>query len=165
MQSVLVRLARIDEAELINEIKINAYVPTYQGLIGTVPSPAREDYRTRIESGHVWIAEWSGTAAAVMAVDEKIGYLMIYSVAVDPRWQGKGLAKALFAQAEQYAIRNSLPELRLHTNSKMLKNIALYEKLGFTKTGKRPHPSREGHYLIDMAKPILNETMHQTGAG
>jgi ribosomal protein S18 acetylase RimI-like enzyme len=49
-----------------------------------------------------------------------------------------------------------LRELRLYTNTRMRRNVALYTSCGFVETGERPHPSRPGEELVDMAKPVGN---------
>lgn len=45
-----------------------------------------------------------------------------------------------------------LPEVRLYTNAKMERNIALYKAYGFHETGRRPNPYRPGWTIVDMAK-------------
>ena len=149
-----IRLAKTDEAGLVRDIKASAYVPAYREFVGAVPRPAFEDYQKRIESGDVWIAEILDKPVAVLVVEANPDFLMVYSVAVDPRWQGKGLGKALLAYADQCAIKRGLREIRLHTNSKLLRNIGLYESSGFVRIGERPHPNQPGQVLIDMAKTI-----------
>jgi ribosomal protein S18 acetylase RimI-like enzyme len=84
---------------------------------------------------------------------------MIYSIAVAPEFQGRGLAKALLAHAEDFAGKKMLLELRLYTNKRMQRNVALYVSYGFAKSGERPHPSREGEVLIDMVKPVKKASL------
>jgi ribosomal protein S18 acetylase RimI-like enzyme len=47
-----------------------------------------------------------------------------------------------------------LPEVRLYTNSRMERNIALYSAYGYRETGRRANPYRPGWTLVDMAKPV-----------
>ncbi|TIT50241.1 MAG: GNAT family N-acetyltransferase, partial [Mesorhizobium sp.] len=47
-----------------------------------------------------------------------------------------------------------LPEVRLYTNAKMERNIALYKEYGFHETGRRPNPYRPGWTIVDMAKTV-----------
>ena len=53
-----------------------------------------------------------------------------------PDRQGRGFGRALLGFAEIEARRLGLTELRLYTHEKMTENIALYERLGFTETGR-----------------------------
>jgi ribosomal protein S18 acetylase RimI-like enzyme len=127
-------------------------VRAYQAVIGAVPKPAVEDYTDRIGSGDVWIAEIGHEPCGVLVLERGRDFLMIYSVAVDPCYQGKGIGKALLAHAEKCAVEAGLPEIRLYTNERMEPNAALYRRCGFAEIGKRPHPTRKNEVLIDMAK-------------
>ena len=148
------RLATADDAALVQAISASAYIPAYQAVVGAVPRPAFEDYAPRIRSGCVWIAEVGGDARGILVLEEGPDFLMIYSVAVDPRYQGEGLGRALLAHAERCAIDKQVRELRLYTNRRMQRNVSLYASCGFVETGERPHPSRPGEVLVDMMKAV-----------
>ncbi len=148
------RLARADDAGNVSDISERAYVPAYEAIIGTAPKPAWEDYTQRIADGRVWLAEIGGEIAGVLVVETGPNFLLIYSIAVDPDFQGKGLGLALLRQAEALAAEMRLNEVRLYTNSRMEANIRLYLKAGFRRIGERPHPSRIGEMLTDMSKPV-----------
>ncbi len=148
------RLAVANDARSVSDISRKAYVPAYEPVIGTAPKPAWEDYSQRIADGCVWLAEIGGETAGVLVVEKGPGFLLIYSIAVDPAFQGKGLGLALLGQAEKVAAGMGLDELRLYTNSRMEANIRLYHRAGFHRTGERPHPSRAGEVLTDMSKSI-----------
>ncbi len=149
------RLARAGDADLVRRISAQAYTPAYLDVIGAVPKPATEDYAGRIATGGAWILEDSGEAIGVLVLEPAADHLAIYSVAVLPSAQGRGLGKALLAFAGDLARRRGLPELRLYTNARMTKNLALYRGAGFVETGRRPHPSRAGEVLVDLAKRVV----------
>jgi ribosomal protein S18 acetylase RimI-like enzyme len=109
-------------------------------VIGAVPKPAFEDYRSRIQDGNVWIAEVDGEAAGILVLEEEQDFLTIYSIAVAPEFQGRGLAKALLAHAEDYADKKMLPELRLYTNKRMQRNVSLYVTMALSKVASAPIP-------------------------
>jgi len=46
------------------------------------------------------------------------------------------------------------PEMRLYTNARMERNIALYSAFGFQETGRRPNPYRPGWTVVDMTKKV-----------
>lgn len=149
-----VRAARLSDAAAVREISAEAYVPIYQAVIGAVPKPAHEDYTGRIERGEVWMLEADGGPAGVLVLEPKASYLVVYSVAVRPRYQGRGYGKLLLAFAEQRAAAEGLAELRPYTNSRMGRNLAFYRDCGFSETGLRPHPIRPGEVVVDMVKVV-----------
>ena len=146
------------DAELAQRISEKAYTRAYRDVIGAVPRPATEDYTDRVAAGGVWILEHVerrvGTAVGVLVVEPAVDHLEIYSVAVLPSTQGRGFGKALLAFAAELAAHEGLRELRLYTNRRMEKNVALYRSAGFVATGERPHPSRPGEFLVDMSKRL-----------
>lgn len=119
-----------------------------------MPRPAFEDYADRILSGSVWLADVAGEACGVLVLEDGPGVLLVYSIAVAPRHQGQGSGRTLLAHAERCARARNVPELRLHTNRRMRRNVALYASCGFVEVGERPHPSRPGEVLVDMAKTV-----------
>ncbi len=74
------------------------------------------------------------------------------SVAVAPDRQSRGHGLALLQFAETLATQAGLTELRLYTNGRMERNIALYAALGYRETGRRPNPQRPGWTIVDMVK-------------
>ena len=56
--------------------------------------------------------------------------------------------------ADQRAIAVGLAVIRLYTNVRMEKNIALYRRHGYAEAGTRPHPSRAGEVLVDMVRAV-----------
>ena len=119
-------------------------------VLGTVPKPATEDYRTRIEKGEVWLLEIGGEPTGIAILEVNTDHLLIYSIAVRPDSQGKGYGRALLDFADIRAIEAGLHEVRLYTNERMERNLTLYRNHGFVEVGTRPHPSRPGQVLVDM---------------
>ena len=77
---------------------------------------------------------------------EITGYLLIifhrgtrlarlYSIAVAPQWQGKGIARLLMDSGEAEAQRRGALYFRLEVNNTNARAIGLYESLGFNKFG------------------------------
>ena len=154
MTEPVFRLAALQDASQVQTISAEAYIPAYQATIGAVPKPAFEDYSNRIHAGNVWLAEIDKEAVGVLVLDPMPNYLLVYSIAVIPDKQGHGLGKSLLAFSELRARAINLSEIRLYTNVRMKKNVALYRASGFIDIGTRPHPSRFGEAIVDMAKML-----------
>ncbi|RUX44959.1 N-acetyltransferase [Mesorhizobium sp. M4A.F.Ca.ET.020.02.1.1] len=130
-----------------------AYAP-YTALLGAPPMPVTEDYGPRIERGEVWLLESGAELAGLIVLERHADHVMIFSVAVPPTFQGRGHGIKLLNFADEQTQSWGLPEVRLYTNSRMERNIALYAAYGFRETGRRAHPYRPGWIVVDMVKPV-----------
>ncbi|TJV01635.1 MAG: GNAT family N-acetyltransferase [Mesorhizobium sp.] len=151
------RAARPDDLAAIVSLTQAAYAP-YTALFGGPPIPVTEDYAPRIGRGEVWLLESGSELAGVLTLERHDDHAMIFCVAVSPAFQGKGFGIKLLNHADQQTRLWGLPETRLYTNAKMERNIALYLAYGYRETGRRPNPYRPGWMLVDMAKPIDENT-------
>ncbi|MEK6958848.1 MAG: GNAT family N-acetyltransferase [archaeon] len=61
--------------------------------------------------------------------------LIVHQLAVDPKLQGKGIAKELMAFAEEYAKKEGSKSVRLDTYSKNTPSNNFYKKLGYEFVG------------------------------
>ncbi len=147
------RLARLDDLSAIVSLTTVAYAP-YTALFGTPPIPVTEDYAPRIEHGEVWLLEDGSELAGLIVIERHDDHAMIFSVAVSPAFQDRKLGIRLLDFADEQTRSWELPEVRLYTNSRMERNIALYTAYGYRETGRRPNPYRPGWVLVDMAKPV-----------
>jgi ribosomal protein S18 acetylase RimI-like enzyme len=126
----------------------------YTALFGAPPMPVTEDYAPRIERGEVWLLESGSELAGLIVIERHPDHAMIFSVAVSPAFQGRKLGIALLNFADEQTRLWGLPQVRLYTNSRMERNIALYTAYGFHETGRRANPYRPGWTLVDMAKAL-----------
>ncbi|TPL51459.1 GNAT family N-acetyltransferase [Mesorhizobium sp. B2-4-6] len=147
------RLARPDDLAAVVALTTEAYAP-YTPIFGGPPVPVTEDYAPRIERGEVWLLEEGSQLAGLIVIERHPDHAMIFSVAVSPAFQGRKLGIALLGFADEQARAWGVPEVRLYTNSRMERNIALYAAYGYRETGRRPNPYRSGWILVDMAKPV-----------
>lgn len=146
------RLAATDDLDAIVRLTEQAYRP-YTELYDAPPIPVTEDYVPRIAGGEVWLLESAGKVAGLIVLEDEADHLMIFSIAVAPECQGRGLGRELLRFADAQAIKAGYDEVRLYTNARMERNIALYEAFGYRETGRWPNPVRPGWTLVDMAKP------------
>jgi GNAT superfamily N-acetyltransferase len=130
---VTIRRARPDEAPLLRALVERAYAP-WVPVVGRRPMPMDDDYKARVAAGEAWVLEEAGAVRGVLVLEEHVDHLLIDNVAVEPARRGKGDGRALLDFAEAEARRRGLPEVRLYTNEKMERNIALYAARGYTET-------------------------------
>jgi ribosomal protein S18 acetylase RimI-like enzyme len=149
----MLRLASPDVLETVVALTTAAYEP-YTQLFGYPPIPVTEDYAPRIERGEVWLLEAEGTVAGLAVAERHADHLMLFSIAVSPAFQRRGLGLAILRWLEGKAREWARPEIRLYTNARMERNIALYSTFGFRETGRRPNPHRPGWVVVDMAKQV-----------
>ena len=148
-----IRKAVVGDLQAVVSLTTAAYAP-YTSLLDAPPIPVTEDYAPRIARGEVWLLESGGELAGVLTLERHEDHAMIFSVAVSPAFQGKGFGIKLLSHADQQTRSWGLPEIRLYTNAKMERNIALYLAYGYRETGRRPNPYRPGWTLVDMAKAV-----------
>jgi ribosomal protein S18 acetylase RimI-like enzyme len=127
----------------------------YITRMGKTPGPMLDDYERRQRDAQLYIArigaEHVGVAVLVRADD----HLQLDNVAVHPRWQGRGIGRALIAFAEETARAQGAPELRLYTHVTMVENIALYGRLGFEETRRT---LEDGYERVFMRKLLAAVT-------
>jgi GNAT superfamily N-acetyltransferase len=97
------------------------------------------DFAAAIAQHDVWLLEDDDGLAAVLELDDRDDHLWIENVAVDPKRQGRGLGRWLLGFAEGEARRLGRSELRLMTNERYTKNIAMYERYGYRETHREPY--------------------------
>lgn len=126
----------------------------YLARLGYEPKPMAADYRALAVDYALWVLSDNSACRGVLVLKDEADHLLIYSVAIDPAWQGRGLGRRLMAFAEDEARRRGLPELRLYTNAAMHENVAFYAALGYRETARRPHPRISGSTLVFMSKAL-----------
>ena len=149
-----IRRAGPGDADMVQRISADAYIPAYVAVLGTIPKPATEDYGPRIERGEVWILDIEGEPTGTAVLERNTDHLLIYSIVVKPEARQKGYGRALHDFADKRAVELGLHEVRLYTNEQMERNLRLYRQHGFLQIGKRPHPSRPGQVLVDMLRKL-----------
>ena len=148
-----IRPATPADLAAVVQLTADAYAP-YTALLGAPPIPVTEDYAPRIARGEVSLIEVEGQPAGLIVLERHPDHAMIFSVAVSPHFQGRRLGIQLLDFAVARTRSWTLPELRLYTNARMERNIALYAAYGFQETGRRPNPYRPGWVLVDMSMGV-----------
>jgi ribosomal protein S18 acetylase RimI-like enzyme len=120
------------------------------------PSALRETEATvaaGIAGGGGACAEAAGLLVGVVLWAAQDGGLYIGRLSVRPGWRGRGIARALVAEAEAEARRRRLPRLLLSTRLALADNRRLFASCGFRETGQHAHPGYAVPTFVDMEKP------------
>ena len=99
--------------------------------------PMDDDYAARCAAGEAWLFERDGALLGAVVIEDAPDHLWLDNVAVEPHRHGEGLGRALMAFVEEEARRRGHAEVRLLTNERMARNIALYLRLGYVETERR----------------------------
>jgi ribosomal protein S18 acetylase RimI-like enzyme len=134
----------------IAAIAQDAYA-VYIPVIGRKPEPITVDYGDIVAAGDTWVIDAQGRVIASLVLRDGIDHLLIWSVAVASDHQHQGLGRQLLDWAETQARLRGRPELRLYTNARMTRNIAIYARHGYTQTGREERGDR---VLVHMAKKV-----------
>ncbi len=110
-----------------------------------------------IDAGDLWLAELDGQLAGIAAITTKqepeyaqVGWdinepaIVTHRLAVDLRFQGRGVAVALLNQAEKVANQRAIPLLRIDTNTQNQATQRLFPKVGYQFAGEISLGFREG---------------------
>ncbi len=109
----------------------------YVRRIGKRPGPMREDYRRVVRERSVTVAEEGGKVVGVLVAGPARRGFLLDNVAVHPAVQGRGVGRALLAQAEGEAKRAGHRSIWLYTHERMTENRALYERIGYVEVARR----------------------------
>jgi ribosomal protein S18 acetylase RimI-like enzyme len=149
-EEIAIRKATPGDAETIARITNAAYAK-YVPLMGRKPQPMTADYQRIVAEHPVWIVSIDERPAGVLVLMHEPDAMLIYSVAIAPEYQQRGLGRRLLAWAEAEARQAGYSSIRLFTNALMESNIALYRRLGYTETHREPFHDLT---IVHMRKPI-----------
>lgn len=129
-----IRRATIGDATAISTCIEAAYAGYRQA--GIALPPVSDGVAEDIRDNQVWIAEVRGAVAGVlMAVAGDVAWHLA-NIAVDPEYSGQGVGRRLLALLEHAALAADARELVLTTHVEMPQNVALYQHLGWSETGR-----------------------------
>jgi len=130
---------------------VQAAYRLYIARMGKPPGPMLDDYERRQRDAQLYMASIGAEAVGVAVLVRADDHLELNNVAVHPRWQGRGIGRALIAFAEETARAQGVPELRLYTHVTMTENIARYVHLGFEETHRA---IEDGYERVFMRKVL-----------
>lgn len=135
--------------------------------------PNPQVFEQDIKDGQLWVAELDNEIAGVTAitteqypeyaqagVDINEEAIVTHRLAVSPRFQGRGIAKALMQQAEVVAQQRGIPLLRVDTNSQNLATQKLFPKMGYEYKGEITLQFRPGLKFVCFEKRLPTQSIN-----
>jgi ribosomal protein S18 acetylase RimI-like enzyme len=147
--TVTLRTAVAQDAASILALTREAYTK-WIAVTGREPLPMRADYAQAIAEHRFDLLYANGNLAALIETVPDGDYLLIDSVAVAPRAQGRGFGKRLLQHAEELAASQGLKGTRLYTNKLFSANLRLYQALGYRVDREE---ELNGGVAVHMSKP------------
>lgn len=139
------RQAVAADAAAVRALTREAYAK-WVAVTGREPLPMRIDYDEAVAKNRFDLLEEGDLLLALIETQREPDHLLIVNVAVSPAHQKRGLGRRLMAHAERLAGEAGYNEVRLYTNSLMVENIALYQRLGYRIDREEdPVPRRQVH--------------------
>ena len=151
-----IRLATAEDAQSIASVLLQSFTEyrsayTPEGFAATCPRV--EQIKNRLIEGPVWVASLDGNIVATVSAVLYGESLYIRGMAALPEARGLRIGEQLMAQIETFASARGCKRLFLSTTPFLSRAIALYERLGFNRTGDGPH-DLYGTPLFTMEKAL-----------
>ncbi len=124
------RRATPDDLAAVVALQRAAYAKN-RPLLGVEPLPLLADYTEIFRDYEVWLAEQDGALDGVLILEPRADDLLIWSVAVAPAAQGRGIGNTMLAFAETRARDLGRTCTRLYTGQPLSFNIAWYTRHGY----------------------------------
>ena len=152
----VVRRSTDAEAGALAALIGRAFAP-YVGRLDPPPSAIKETAETiaaRFADHLALAATIDGAIAGCVFLQRQGDAVYLSRVAVDERWRGRGVARALLAGAEAEARAMGALQLTLAVRISLPGNRRLFESCGFATVAERSHPGYTVVTFLDMAKPL-----------
>ena len=132
----VIRKASLSDLDQVEACAVAAYT-RYIERIGKAPAPMVADFAASIENEDLYVIEDSGRICGFVVFYARDNYIHLENVALDPRFQGRGLGMRLIEFVEQRARADGYARVELYTNAKMTENLGLYPRLGYEQFDRR----------------------------
>ncbi len=128
------------DAAAIRALTRDAYA-AWVTLIGREPRPMTVDYEDAVLRHRFDLLYRGADLIALIETVAESDHLLIENIAVLPAAQGQGIGRKLLAHAEALAVSLGFGEVRLYTNQRFARNIAVYQRAGYwiDREEKLPH--------------------------
>ncbi len=89
------------------------------------------------ETSFFYVAEESGKLVGYIIISSGCDYAHLSRIAVDPEYQGMGIASALLNRGIEFLRQRGVRSISVSTQANNYRSKALYRKFGFRETGER----------------------------
>jgi len=124
------RRASVADLDAVVALQHAAYAKN-RPLLGVEPLPLLADYNQVFAEYEIWLAESAGGLDGVLILEPRAEDLLIWSIAVAPTAQGRGVGNVMLAFAEARARELGRNCIRLYTGQPLTANIAWYNRQGY----------------------------------
>lgn len=145
-----IRRGTTEDVDLIRDFTRAAYAK-WIPLIGREPLPMAADYETALRQHRFDLLYKTNALAALIETIARSDHLHIQNLCVSPKFYRLGLGSQLLNYAQDMAVDENLPALRLDTNKFFTGNVDLYLRHGFSIDWEKPV---DGGVHIHMVKRI-----------
>lgn len=136
------------ERATILELKRAAYEPLTE-IAGGTPLPLLADYAEVLAGAETWVVgPEGGPLEAALILQHGDGATLVWSVAVRPGGQSKGLGRELLALAEERARAAGSAAMRLYTSVKFERNRRIYRDFGYREVGEEVVGEQDPPWII-----------------
>lgn len=151
MQSdYILRKATLADVETVTQLTHAAY-EKYIERMGRKPRPMLADYAELIAKDLTWLVLQNDAPIGALVLLEEADAMLIYSIAIAPSHQRKGLGRMLLRFAEQQAQLKGYEKIKLYTNERMDDNVDYYKRFGYIETHREPYGET---IVVYMAKQV-----------
>ena len=95
-----------------------------------------DDFVKRCASGHAYVLESGGNLLGAAIIENMPGHLFLHNVVVEPERHSEGIGREIMLFIEDEARRRGFPEVQLTTLEGMVRNVAIYQRLGYVITDR-----------------------------
>lgn len=113
-----------------------------------------EEFRAKGQEETLILAQENGIIIGCVFAALREDCVYVGKVAVASSARGKGVARAMFAEAEALALQNGRRFVELQTRVELSENHATFAALGFWKVGESSHPGFDRPTSITMRKQV-----------
>jgi pimeloyl-ACP methyl ester carboxylesterase len=162
--SIQLRLGRSDDAAAIRALTREAYQP-WVALIGREPLPMTADYDAAVRDHRFDLAFQGDVMVGLIETLAAPDHLLVVNVAVAPGQQSAGLGRRLLAHAESLARDRGLATMRLYTNGRWARNLAIYRRLGYRVEREETTVRGVTVHMVKTIDPEARRLLFLPGAG
>jgi GNAT superfamily N-acetyltransferase len=125
------RRAGVTDLEGLLALQQGAYAKN-RPLLGVEPIPLLADYARILRTMEIWVFERDRRLLGALILKPRPDDLLIWSVAVHPSAQGRGMGRALLAAADERARQIGRTVVRLYTGTPLAHLVTWYGRHGYT---------------------------------